>query len=66
VEEHTKIVVDLRLYMESYLQVSHSINTLKDDFVCSFTNTINFSIIPFDSYFIHTMKYVSMLVPQDC
>jgi hypothetical protein len=22
-------------------------NTLKDDFVCSFTNTVNFSIIPF-------------------
>ena len=36
-------------------------NTLKDDFVCSFTNTVNFFIIFFDSHFIHTMECVSCL-----
>jgi hypothetical protein len=36
-------------------------NTLKDDFVCFFTNTVNFSTIPFDSHYIHTMECVSCL-----
>ena len=36
-------------------------NTLKDYFVYSFTNTLNFSIIPFDSHIVHTMKHVLCL-----
>ena len=36
-------------------------NALKDDFVCSFTNTVNFAIIPFDLHFVHTMECVSCL-----
>src|SRR5882762_4107887 len=30
-------------------------------FVCPFINTVNFSMIPFDSYFVHTMECVSCL-----
>jgi hypothetical protein len=37
-------------------------NTLTDYFVCSFTNTLNLSIIPFDSYY----GVCFMPVPKDC
>jgi len=36
-------------------------NTLKNDFVCLFTNTVNFSEIPFYSHFVHTVECISCL-----
>ena len=36
-------------------------NTFKDYFVCPFINTLNFSVIPFYPYFVHTMECVSCL-----
>ena len=39
----------------------HSIKSFYHSFVCPFTNTLNLSIIPFDSHFVHTMECVSCL-----
>jgi len=36
-------------------------NALKDGFACSFMDTANFSEIPFDSHFVHTVECISCL-----
>jgi hypothetical protein len=38
-----------------------SIKPFHHYFACPFTNTLNFSIIPYDPYFVHTMECVSCL-----
>ena len=54
-----KIVVE-RLYRMVFTSFTFH-NTLKDYFVCPFINTLNVSVIPFDSHFVHTMECVSCL-----
>jgi len=39
----------------------HSIKPFYHSFVCPFTNTLNFCVIPFDPHFVHTMECVSYL-----
>src|SRR5882762_7816219 len=54
VKEHKKII--LKSVIECETCKYNSIKPFHHYFVCPFTNTVNFSEIPFDPYFIHTMK----------